>query len=284
MSRFIRLIGLSLIMYLWCSNAMADHGVIRYCDVTADVTFASGVVVDGVASDTESGGLTFDWMHNTPIYSFSTILTDPNGIVCTINGTTSATFDGTNTATVNGTPGYSYAIVIDDNRGPPDSLVLLASITHTPTRRNEGTADFATPRTVVVPAEINVLVGGSGSGWTRLYLHRPFEDDITCHYRGTGLTYGFVRCTDPLDSGFVAGDSLDISHASLRIQQSDRDLGTTVVEAALGTGEHLPGSTPDTYSILIADPAGTIIYDFAANVIDGDISIIFLGDKPVPLP
>lgn len=275
MNRFIRPIGLCSIGILWCGNAMAQFPVVQFCEVTATGVFGTGEVFDGTASDTIAGGLSIDWMHNATGVSFETTATDPDpdGIECRLNGATTADLDGTGTATFNGMLNHSYSIAIEDNRPPPNSLVLVASITFHPTRRNEGTADFATPRTVVVPAEINVLAGGSGSGWTRLHL-----DDFTCRYRGTGVTYGFVRCTDPLDSGIVAGDSLDISHARLRIQQADRSFVVTVVEAEIGTGEPAAGR-PDRYSIVVADPGGTIVYSFDDNVVDGDISIELLGNK-----
>lgn len=269
MKRSIRFIGVFSMVFLWSGNAVA--ATVSDCDpVSGNGVFAGGVSFDGTASDVD-GIHMIDWMHTTDDFVFDALETNPDGgiddgLVCRRNGLISASFQGDGLGTVNGVPGFSYQIDIQDNRPAPDSLVLVASITRHPTRRNEGIADFTPPRTVVVPAEIDVVVGASGSGWLKLHL-----DAITCRYRGTGTTYGFVRCTDPLDSGYVAGDRIDTSHARLRIQQADRSFELTSVEADIGVLTPQPGLAY-TYHLIISGPGG-FFYNFSTSVIDGDIAI-----------
>jgi len=248
------------------------------CEVSASAVFATGEVMDGYARD-DSVEVLIGWMHDSTDGLFETEEADEPLVpgVCRRNGTVSADFVGTRKATYNEVLEYSYFISIEDNRGPPDSVILVASIMRRPTRRSEGTADFSPPRTVVVPAEIDVIVGGAGTGWTRLHL-----DEITCHYRGTGTTSELVRCTDPLDTGYVAGNELVISHARLRIQQADRSFDLTSVEVDIGTGLPQAGA-PDYYSILIGDPSGAPAYSFTGLVEDGDIAIT-LGDPILTRP
>ena len=274
MKRSVTFFGMNLIVLLWSGHTMAS-GSDYFCEITASAEFATGDVLDGSASDINPGVETIDWMHDATGFSFETMAADANGIECRLNGATTADVIGTGIATVDGDPGYGYFIELEDNRpAPSGSIVLVASISFRPTDRTEGIAEFATPQPVVIPSELPVTAGGSGNGWTRLHL-----DDITCRYRGTGATYGFVRCTDPLDSGYVAGDTLAITNARLRIQQADRDLGTAVVEAEIAESIPAPGA-PDFYSILIIDPSGAVFYDFSGAVEDGDIDIMLLD--PVP--
>jgi hypothetical protein len=274
MRQNIRLVGIFSIVFLWSGNVMAF--TISDCEVTASGVFSTGEMFDGNASD-DTGVQSIDWTHSVSIggtdFVFEIMAANPDGgindgIVCRKNGQVSAIFQGAGMATVNGVGGYSFQIDIADNRPAPDSVVLAASISRTPVRRIEGIANFDPPRLIVVPSEINVVVGGSGSGKIKLHL-----DDIICRYSGTGTTYAFVRCTDPLESAYVAGDSFAISNARLRIQQADRSFDLTSVEVDLGTGP-APG-TPDTYLLIISGPDG-FFYPFSGNVIDGDIEIILL--------
>jgi hypothetical protein len=235
--------------------------------------------MDGTVSEDADGNSTIDWMHTADGLVFSALVANPDGgtddgVVCRDNGTISAKIQGTGLATVNDVPGFTYQIEMQDNRDAPDSLVLVASILRLPIRRNEGIADFSPPRTVVVPAEIDVVVGGSDSGWVKLHF-----DETTCRYRGTGTTYGFVHCTDPLDSGYVAGDRIDINHARLRIMQADKSFELTSVEADIGILDPAPG-LPDTYHLIISEPGG-FFYNFNALVEDGDVDINLV---PFPSP
>ncbi len=272
MKQIIWLIGICSIVFLWSGNAMA--ATIHDCEVTASGVFSTGEMFDGNASDITAIH-SIDWTHSATGLSFETIEADPDGgiddgIVCRDNGTVSASFQGTGLATVNGVSGYTYRIEIQDNRLAPDSVVLVASITHRPTRRNEGIADFVPARMIFVPSEINVTVGGSGTGKVKLHL-----DDITCRYNSTGTTYSFVRCTDPLGLVYVPGDSFLVNNARLRIQQADRSFDLTSVEVDIGSSVPAPGD-PDTYHIIVAGPGG-FFYDFSSDVIDGDIAITLLG-------
>lgn len=273
MKSYIGLISVCSIVFLWSGNAMA--ATISDCEVTASGVFFTGEMFDGNASDITTSH-SIDWTHSATDFSFETIEANPDGgiddgIVCRRNGTISASFQGMGMATVNGVAGYSYQIDIQDNRPAPDSVVLVASITHRPTRRNEGIADFDPPRMIVVPSDINVTVGGSGTGKVKLHL-----DDITCRYSGTGTTYSFVRCTDPLGFVYGPGSSFPVRNARLRIQQADRSFDLTSVEVDIGSGVPAPG-LPDTYHIIVASPDGSLFYNFSSSVIDGDIAITLLG-------
>ena len=279
MNRFIRIVGIFSVFIAWSGSAAAV--TIRECAVSGMGQFPTGEMFDGTYSDTD-GIETIDWTHDAAGASFETTAVGNDaedvgdGVICRQNGRLTGTILSHGTGTYNEDPGYSYYLFMEDNRPAPDSVLLVASITYHPTNRNEGIANFGTPRSVVIPAEIAVAVGGSGRGKTRLILN----DNVTCTYLGTGTAYAFDRCTDPLDSGYVAGDSIDVSQIRLRIQQADRSFILTSVEVGFGTGP-VPG-TPDFYELVIFDPGGVEVYRFIGSVDDGDIAITLLGDSPVP--
>ena len=275
MRYIIRLTALLIIVFLTANTSWAV-GTIFECEVTGWGEFPTGEMFEGTASDMD-GTETINWMHVAPGISFETLTPDPDGIECRLNGTTSADFFGTGTATVNGEEDYSYFIEVEDNRPPPDIVKLTASLTrtrHRPAVRNDGVETFETPKTVIIPEEIDVLEGNSG----RLGLVKLYLDGIKCIYRGTGPTYAFARC----DSGNIAGDSLDILQARLRIWWAYWRSPITVVKANIGTGATAPGA-PDQYSILVADSSGGIVYNFTSIVEDGDIDITLL-DPILPPP
>jgi len=281
MNRFIRTIGIFSIFVAWSGSVVAV--TIRECEVSGAGVFSTGQMFDGTYSDT--GGVeVIDWTHDAPGVSFvaTEVGNDAevgDGVICRQNGRLTGTVLSSGTGTYNGMPGYSYYLYMEDNRGAPDSVPVVASIAYGPTNRNEGMVSFDAPKTVVIPTEIAVTVGGSGRGKTRLIL----DDDVTCTYLGAGTTYVFDRCTDRHGRGYVAGDSIDVSQIRLRIQQADRSFALTSVEVDFGTGP-LPGS-PDSYELVVFTELGgvlTDVYRFTGNVIDGDIAVTLLGDSPVP--
>ena len=276
MKRIIGMAALCAVVFM-CAGSAWGVSTVFECEVTGWANFATGEMFEGSASDLD-GVEMIDWIHNAAGISFeATDDPDPDGIECRLNGTISADFFGTGTATVNRVPGYSYFIEIEDNRGPPDIVMLTASITHRPTHRNDGIVNFESPRTVVIPTEIDVLTGGSGLLGSAFL----FFDGIRCKYRGRGETYDFVRC----NSGYVAGDSIETTQAKLRIRWAAWRYPLTVVKTNIGTGTPAPG-TADRYSILIAGPAPSeeIIYSFSGSVEDGDIEITMTDPILPPAP
>ena len=268
MKRFIGVIGVCSIIFLWSGNVVAV--TIQDCEVTAAGDFVTGEVFVGTASDI-AGVEMIDWLHTAPDILIETMVADPNGIECRQNGTVSADFIGTGTATFNEVAGHSYIIVIEDNRPGSDPIVLDASISHRPVVRTKGIADFDPPQTVVIPPFLTVTAGDSGRGIAKLRL-----DDINCIFRGTGPTYLIQHCGDPADSGFMAGDNVDIGHAELVILTADRSFDLTTVQVDIGTGDP-PVGIPDFYEIHIFGSDGTEIYSFNDVVEDGDIAITLLG-------
>jgi hypothetical protein len=273
---------LIMIASLMCfsNNILAHHddGVIHDCTISADILFVSGEVVRGTGSDI-AGVEMVDWISDSPGIAFETVAADPDGIECREDPRISVDIDGiTGTAMVNGTPGYSYLIEMDDNQEhqPGDSIRLCSALIQSPRTRIEGSSTFAIPRIAVIPDELPLaiagpgVVGQAGKGRARLQLDR-----IRCNYRGTetpGEGYAFERCTGPTGHEFMPGDSIAVSEVSLRIQSADRSEPVTSVQVELGMST-AAGYSPDTYSIIIGDPSGGLFYDFASDVICGDIEI-----------
>lgn len=247
---------------------MVPCEISAYGNVTGGVSFSGSLTDDGI-------DFLFDWRHSAPGVEFETAAADPDTASCNIDPVSNnADILGTNTATFNGEPAYSYLIYVEDNRDAPDAVILTSSIVRAPTRRSDGVAMFDPARAVRIPADIAVTTGASAMGWTRLHL-----DDITCRYRGTGSTYAFERCSDPLDSGYAPGDIFAVESARLRIQNADPRFEMTSVEVNIGTGAPAPGA-PDFYEISVYDQNGAVIYNYASDVILGDIAITPLPSSP----
>lgn len=281
LNRFIKTAGIFLIIFAWSNSTIA--ATIQECEVSGGGIFPGGVMFDGAYSDLD-GIETIDWTHDELDASFVTTAVvknnpgdgfDFDGIVCRQNGRITGTVTSSGTGTFNGVPGYDYYLYMEDNRPAPDSVLVVASITYYPTDRNNGTVSFVAPRTVEIPAEIAVTVGGSGKGKTRLIL----DGIVTCTYRGTGTSYTFDRCSDPLDSGYLAGDNIDVSQIQLRIQQADREFSQTSVELDFGVGP-APG-TPDFYQLVVFFGSEEE-YRFGGSLVDGDIAVTLLGGTSVP--
>ena len=117
MYRLIALLGVSPTILFWSSNSASQS--IYYCNISATGVFDTGEILDGAASDTIAGGESIDWMHDAFGASFETTSLDMDGVICRLNGTTSADLLGTGNATYNGVPGHSYFIQIEDNRPAP---------------------------------------------------------------------------------------------------------------------------------------------------------------------
>jgi len=258
-------------------------GTFQYCEVSASGTLPSGPTFDGSFTD---DGVDFlaDWLHNAPGVSIelTSVAMSPPEVgmtTCRTNGVVRALINGY--ATYNGVDGYVIEIEVVDNRAAPTRVTLDASITRRPTRRSEGTITFGEPTTVIVPSEIEVTAGASGHGWTRLHL----DEIITCRYRGNGEAYLFERCTDPLNTGYAPGTSIDVTSARLRVQNADSAFDLTTVTADLGVLIEAPGAA-DTYQIWIGETRGLVgppyAYQTFEPVIDGDINITILGPKPPP--
>ena len=257
------LIGL-LVLFL-ASGAFAATNV--PCEVTGYGMYPGGESFSGSALDLGADEA-FDLQHSASGLEFEVTSANPSDISCNIDAVShNADFLGSSNATVNGVSGYSFLIYIEDNRGPPDTYLLTASIEHSPTRRSDGVAAFDPPREIVIPEEIPVTVGASGMGRIKLHL-----DDITCRYSGTGTAYVFENCTDPYESGYTPGTMLTITDARLRLLSADSNYDTTVVSVDIGTGATAPGE-PDFYQIQVYDAAGAPFYTFSGDVFDGDISI-----------
>jgi hypothetical protein len=247
------------LVYLLSNNAFAD-AVQFSCEITAYGDFTTGESFSGNAvSEMTTGYVVVNWQHLAPGIEF---VTDEADAACFRNGEINADIVGTGTGTLNGHPGYSFAIHLVDNRPAPLAL-LTASIVRSPTVHSDGVAVFDSAEMVTIPFEIPVKVGASGNGRAQLQL-----GDVICYYRGTGGAYEFQRCTDPLNSGYVPGISLNVGKARLRLLSADPNYDLTLVRINIGGVS--PGD-PDEYRIDITN--GSSSYSFSGLVIDGDVSI-----------
>lgn len=237
------------------------------CNVNASGFFAGGETFSGSFIEDGMGVFDLDWRHSAPSIEFEASETDPDSVSCNINSDINADVIGYGTAAVNGVSGYSYVLYLEDNRPAPQHLILSASIVRTPTRRTEGLAIFDPPQPVPIPASLEVTYGASGPGWTKLHL-----DDVTCRYRGAGISYTLERCTGPGASEYSAGDFINAANVRLRIQSADSAYEMTSVDAVIGYGDPAMGS-PDYYAIEMFNPDNESIYAFSGTVENGDISI-----------
>jgi len=252
---------------LLAGNSWADGSVVD-CEVSAAVVYEHGDEIDGSALSigygTPGALASVEWLNEALGAVFETISADE--IVCLQNGLLQAIFiSDSGDGIFNGVPGYNFEIRMTDNRPAPSVIELNASITHRPTRRNEGVVNFDPPRPVTIPAEINVVTGGSGNGKVNLIL-----DGVICKYRGVGASYEFDRC----NSDNVAGDSVPVSEARLKIKQADRSFGGTSVSVPISS-EPAPGAR-DTYFIAVIDALGNTVYEYSDPVDFGDIDITVL--------
>jgi hypothetical protein len=269
MNRFINTTIFFLFVIAWSGSVSA---IGEPCEVSVSAVLPGGEIADGTFSDLAASKM-IEWAHYAPGFLFEVtapLVGDDVGCSATPGVEGDVLLFGE--ATVNGVPGFGFLLELEDNREAPNLITLVASLSYYPTYRTDGVTNFVTPKSVTIPAAIPVRVGGSASGKTRLIL----DNDITCTYLGTGAMYVFDSCNDSLDSGYVAGDRLDVSHAVLRIQQADRSFAMTSVEAELSF-EIAPGA-PDYYSLIVLDGddivTGTVIYTLATDVVRGDVDII----------
>jgi hypothetical protein len=215
---------------------------------------------------------TVRWEHTEPGVTFTADVADV--VNCFLNGGIIAVVDGFGTGTLNGVPGYIYTIFAEDRgRAGQPAVTLTASRTSPPTVFADGEATFSPPRLVTIPATIEVTEGNPGNGWTRLYL-----GDVRCDYRGDGTVYAFERC--PGAAGLGPGATLEVSSARLRVRTPGDG---NEAEPAIGVRATIAPATPavgapDIYSVTVFDASGNIIYDFGANLEDGqgDIVVNFL--------
>jgi hypothetical protein len=278
MKFLMKLVSACLVATIPFTSAFAEVFTLQYCEVSASGSMPEYTPAAFDGSFTDDGvDFLFDWTHSYPGGEFEAVTADPVNTYCRLNGLISA--EAVGSGTFNGLPGYYYSLRIEDNRAAPSRIVLSASITTSPTRRSEGVTTFGAPTPVIIPFEIPVTGGASGPGWTRLHL----DEVITCRYRGMGSSYAFERCTGAGGSDYVAGDTVDVTTARLRIQTADHSYDLTTVEAELGLiADTL--NAPDQYGISLFDPDGVLFYDASAPILDGDIAITLLGGKPPPTP
>jgi hypothetical protein len=278
MKFLMKLVSAYLVATISFTSAFAEVSTLHYCELSASGSMPEYTPAAFDGSFTDDGvDFLFDWTHSYPGGVFEAATADPINTYCRLNGVISA--EALGSGTFNGMPAYYYSLRLEDNRAAPFRIVLTASITTSPTRRSEGVTTFGAPTPVVIPFEIPVTGGASGHGWTRLHL----DEVITCRYRGMGSSYAFERCTGPGGTDYVAGDTVDVTAARLRIQTADHSYDLTTIEAELGLIIDTT-TAPDRYSISLFDSNGVLFYEASAAIQDGDIAITLLGGKPPPTP
>ena len=249
-------------------EASAIPIVYQDCSVRGSGAFPGGEMFEGSGRSTVEGIFTVDWEHTAPGIEFRAEIAD--GVHCFLNGGIIAVVDGFGVGTLNGVPGYYYTIFAEDRREPlRPAVTLSASRSGPPALFQDGEATFDPPRELTIPAAVEVTEGVAGNGWTRLYI-----DDVRCDYQANGGTYDFVRCNGRPD--LVPGATLLAASARLRVrtpgERTDDGRGIEV-RAALAPTVYSTGA-PDIYSVTVFDATGTIVYDFGANLNDGEGDII----------
>ena len=238
------------------------------CEVRGSGAFPGGEMFEGSGSSTEDGIFSVDWEHTAPGIEFRADIADD--LNCFLNGGIIAVIDGFGTGVLNGVPGYIYQIFAEDRREPlRPAVTLSASRTGPPTLFQDGEATFDPPRELTIPAVVEITEGSADGGWTRLYI-----DDVRCDYQGNGAAFEFVRCNGRPD--LAPGATLPAVSARLRVRSpaGPGDGGRSIaVRATLAPTVYSLGA-PDIYSVTVFDPFGNIIYDFGANLNDGEGDII----------
>ena len=262
---------------LGCSLPISSYGfTIVDCTVQLEgYVWKKGVEFSGTASDID-GTETISFMYRTPSFVFETdSVAGSDDIQCHLNGLHVFIVETFGTGRLNGEPGYSYRLeMVDNGHPPPDYIPLSARLDQScGNARNDGVRTFDSPQTVVIPGVLPVTQGSAGTGTAQLKL-----DHTTCHYVGNGTNrdYQFDRCTGPHGVDLAPGDTLDTSTIQLQILTAAPISPWTVVEIGnLGSG--VWAHTPDTYVVLIANPAGELIYNDAGDLLFGDLDFTFIS-------
>ena len=268
---------------------------------TARVTHRCEVAGLGALSAMESGGGTVRggdtgtvgmWMHESSIGSLSA--TNPDWILCRINGSRLADFEGD--ATVDGAAGYTYRVSIQDRGTPPAPTIetLAASVEYRPTRWTDGSLPIrADSARVVLPAEIPVTRGQPGNGEAVLSFDlADGSDSINCRYYGNGRRgrggdrYVLRHCVGrPGGVEYGAGDVVEVSAMTLHVQSGSRSCGVwrTNVEVDLEV-THVSTTDPgrDFYRMAVWDPAGVQVLLSEGVIERGDFVLTELTPPPAP--
>jgi hypothetical protein len=260
------------------------------CEVAGTGTLEEGDFVAGSARGTPAG-ITGRWMHD----GANVVIGDATNIFCSINGVTLGDVWGP--ATYNGESGYRFRVHVQDFDNDHAREAYLETLTATrfyrPTEWEDGVLEIDDYATVTIPDELPVVVGNAANQWATLTFDRLDRGDtVTCRYRGgscgypgtpeeieAGASYVFERCTGDDHGEVVAGDAVDVTSMTLRVQSGAHELPTredaqttVAVELEVHRPDELPQPT-DFYRIVVQDAAGQRVLTREGHLAEGDLSI-----------
>ena len=206
------------------------------CDVYGLGQLPSGDFVAGRAHG-EDTGATGSWAH---VGDPDVVLGDAEWVLCQINGALLGDFGGP--ARLNGDSGYTFRVHVQDFGDPlppevipgtPEVRTVSATRWYRPTRWDDGDVVVDERALVTIPEELPVTVGNAGNQWAWLTFERSeSHDTVVCRYRGQahnpnpctpddlagGMSYVLERCTCERGDDVEAGDVVDVTSMTLRVQ------------------------------------------------------------------
>lgn len=248
------------------------------CDVWGNGQLATGDLVAGRAHGEDSGA-TGGWAHVG--VEGDVVLGDAEWVLCQINGALLGDFGGP--ARLNGMSGYTFSVHVQDFGDPlpaeiipgtPEVRTVSATRWYRPTRWDDGDVVTDERALVTIPEELPVTVGNAGNQWAWLTFERSESGDtVVCRYRGQahnpnpcspddlagGMSYVLERCTCERDDDVEAGDVVDVTSMTLRVQSgaqflpSRRHPQTTVTVDFDVTPVTLSDPERDFYRISVRD-------------------------------
>jgi hypothetical protein len=273
------------------------------CDISGLGSLAEGDFLAGRARGGD-GGATGNWAH----VGGDVVIGDANWIMCRINGALLGDFRGL--ARVNGRNGYNFRVHVQDFGDPlppevipgiPEVRTVSATRWYRPTRWDDGDVVTDERALVTIPSELPVTVGNAGNQWAWLTFERSeTHDTVVCRYRGGahnpnpctlgdlegGESYVLERCTGDDGDDIEAGDVVDVTSMTLRVQSgaqflpSRRAPQTTITADFDVTPVTLSDPDRDFYQIAVmedgAPPDTEPVYFREGDLVVGNLRVIQL--------
>lgn len=288
------------------TGALGTPVITDRCDISGLGSLAEGDFLAGRARGGD-GGATGSWAHVGGDGS-DVVLGEADWIMCRINGALLGDLRGP--ATFNGRAGYSFRVHVQDFGDPlppelvpgtPEVRTVSATRWYRPTRWDDGDVVVDERALVTIPNELPVTVGNAGNQWAWLTFERSESGDtVVCRYRGQahnpnpctpgdlegGMSYVLERCTCERGDEVEAGDVVDVTSMTLRVQSgaqflpSRRHPQTTVTADFDVTPVTLTDPDRDFYQLAVTEDGAPEdaepVYFREGDLVAGNIRVLQL--------
>lgn len=270
------------------------------CEISGLGMLEEGDFLGGHARGGDTGA-TGSWAH----VGGDVVIGGADWILCRINGALLGDLQGP--ARVNGRGGYSFRVHVQDFGDPlppevipgtPEVRTVSATRWYRPTRWDDGDVVRDERALVTIPSELPVTVGNAGNQWAWLTFERSeTHDTVVCRYRGgarsprpctpgdlaDGERYVLERCTGDRRDEVEAGDVVDVTSMTLRVQSgahtlpSRRHPQTTITADFDVTPVTLTDPDRDFYQISVRDDVTSEqVYFREGDVVIGNLHVVQL--------